>query len=114
MSMNMLDRLVAMVTNALSSRNGTGASSSARPGQRSGGNEMAQQVGRHLIDQVRRAGPDAAQRQLGKTRYASDPRARKAAKAADDLARRFAGTASPPPVTPPEKERPVNRYGERP
>ena len=112
--MSMLDRLVAMVTKTLSGRSGTGSSPSTAPGQRSNGNEMAQQVGRHVIEQVRRAGPDAAQRQLGKTRYAHDPRARKAAKAADDLTRRFAGTAEPPPATPPEKERPVNRYGERP
>ena len=86
----MFGQLISMATKAISGGSG---SQSGYGGQRSSGrSQMMQKVGSEAIEQVRKAGPDAAQRQLSKTKFGTDPRARKAAKAADDLARRFAGS----------------------
>lgn len=112
--MGMFGQLVSMATRALSGRSGSGGrrGSGKQSGTRS---QMAQQVGSQIVEQVRRQGPDAAQRHLSRTKFADDPRARKAAKTADDLARRFAGSDAAEPPRPARKdEPPVNRYGERP
>lgn len=120
--MGMFSQLVSMATKALSGRSGTN-SSHGRPSSDKG--QMARTVGTQVVEQVRKAGPDAAQRHLSKTRFGSDPRARRAAKAADDLARRLAGTAPAGSSTNTagtvertagdrEDETRVNRYGERP
>ncbi len=96
--MGMLSQLISMATKALSGR---GGSQSGSGGQRSSGkSQMMQKVGSEAINQVRKAGPDAAQRQLSKTKFGTDPRAQKAAKAADDLARRFAGGSGNQPGGP--------------
>ncbi len=88
----MLSQLISMATKAISGQSG---SQSGYGGQRSSGkSQLMRKVGSEAIDQVRKAGPDAAQRHLSKTTFGADPRARKAAKAADDLARRFAGSDS--------------------
>lgn len=88
----MFSQLISMATKAISGRSG---SQSGYGGQRSSGrSQMMQKVGTEAINQVRKAGPDAAQRQLSKTKFGTDPRAQKAARAADDLARRFAGSGS--------------------
>ena len=87
--MSLISQLISLATKSLSgrssNRSGYGQQSSSR-------GQMVQKLGSQAIEQVRKAGPDAAQRQLSKTKFGNDPRARKAAKAADDLARRFAGT----------------------
>ncbi len=111
--MGMLSQLISMATKAMSGRNTNQSGSGGQPS--SGRSQMVQKVGSEAINQVRKAGPDAAQRHLSKTKFGTDPRARKAAKAADDLARRFAGTGTTQDATrasPPDK--PVDRSGERP
>ena len=113
----MLNQLISMATKAMSGGNTNRSGNGASPS--SGRSQMVQRVGSEAINQVRKAGPDAAQRHLSKTRFGTDPRARKAAKAADDLARHFAGTGASEATaedvsrsSAPDK--PVNRYGERP
>ena len=88
----MFSQLISMATKAISGRSGNQSGYGGQ--QASGRSQMMQKVGTEAINQVRKAGPDAAQRQLSKTKFGTDPRAQKAAKAADDLARRFAGGGS--------------------
>lgn len=89
--MSLINRLFSLATKTLSgksdNRSGYGRQSSGR-------SQTVQKLGSQAIEQVRKAGPDAAQRQLSKTKFGSDPRARRAAKVADDLARRFAGSGN--------------------
>ena len=90
--MGMLNQLFSMAAKAMSGKEANQSGSGGQPS--SGRSQMVQRVGSEALNRVRKAGPDAAQRHLSKTTFGTDPRARKAAKAADDLARRFAGTGS--------------------
>lgn len=115
--MGLLQSLISMAGRAMS---GGGNKRSGHGSSRRGGRaEMAQRVSGQVLEQVRKQGPDAAQRHLSKTKFGADPRARKAARAADDLARRFVGTGdagtgpSGAMGTPPADQRPSNPYGER-
>lgn len=86
--MSLISQLVSLATKTLSGKSGN---RSGYGRQTSSRNQLVQKIGSQAIDQVRKAGPDAAQRHLSKTRFGTDPRARKAASVADSLARRFAG-----------------------
>lgn len=111
--MGMLSQLISMATKAMSGGNSNRSGNGGQPS--SGRSQMIQKVGSEAMNQVRRAGPDAAQRHLSKTKFGTDPRARKAAKAADDLARRFAGPGTAQDVSrSAAPDKPIDRYGERP
>lgn len=108
---SLLSQIITLATKSLSGRSGN---RSGYGQQSSGRSQIAQKLGSQAIHQVRKAGPDAAQRQLSKTKFGTDPRAKKVAKAADDLARRFAGTGNPAVGDGrSDADRPVNRYDER-
>lgn len=87
--MSTLGELVSRVTKTVTGRSG----STSAADQRSGGRgQTAQDIGAQIREQVRKAGPNVVQRHLAKTKFGADPRARKVARTADDLVRRFAGT----------------------
>ncbi len=88
----MFDKLFRMISGLLSGNSSSRSGSYGRGGRSGSKSQMARRAGEEVLNQVRKQGPDAAQRHLSKSKYASDPRAQKAAKTADDLARRFAGT----------------------
>lgn len=103
-NLGMLSQLISMASRAMSGR---GGSQTGTGGQgATGKSRMMQRVGSEAIKQVQKAGPDAAQRHLSKTKFGTDPRAQKAAKAADDLARRFAGSESGNQIKAPARRTP--------
>ncbi|HEV2528277.1 MAG TPA: hypothetical protein VGT61_07520 [Thermomicrobiales bacterium] len=86
----MLNKIFRMISGMLAGNSSSRSGSYGRGG--SSKSQMARRASEEVLKQVRKQGPDAAQRHLGKSKFANDPRAQKAAKTADDLARRFAGT----------------------
>ena len=108
----MLAKLFRTINRMFAGSSSSRSGSSGRPGNSK--SEMARRAGEEVLRQVQKQGPDAAQRHLENSRYANNPRARQAARTADDLARRFAGTdtTGDRPVQPDDKLA-QNKWGER-
>lgn len=87
--MSTFGELVSRITKTLGGRSDPASASGQRSASRG---QTAQDIGAQIKEQVRKAGPDVAQRHLAKTKFGANPRAQKAARTADGLVRRFAGT----------------------